>query len=107
MGGALLLQHHISVEIRNNLPRPAPIEVRERVPVSIENDDDVDVKQAQVSPAWEEWVQEKASADEPELKGGRRWRVTVPAGGKQELRADYEVKISAKHELVGGNRREA
>jgi hypothetical protein len=107
MGGALLLHHGISVEIRNNLPRPAPIEVRERVPVTVENDDDVELKLGQVSPAWEEWKQDKASPGEAELKGGRRWRVTVPAGGKQELRADYEVKISAKHELVGGNRREA
>ena len=107
MGGALLLHHQLSVDIRNNLPRPAPIEVRERIPVSLEGDDDVEVKLAQVSPSWEEWKQDKASPGEAELKGGRLWRVTVPAGGKQELRADYEVKISAKHELVGGNRREA
>ncbi|HEY8143085.1 MAG TPA: DUF4139 domain-containing protein [Kofleriaceae bacterium] len=107
MGGALLLHHDISVEIRNNLPRAAPIEVRERLPVTVENDDDVELKLGQVSPAWEEWKQDKDSPGEAELKGGRRWRVTVPAGGKQELRADYEVKISAKHELVGGNRREA
>ena len=107
MGGALLLHHQVTVEIRNNLPRPAPIEVRERIPVTVENDDDVEVKLGQASPSWEEWKQDKASPGEAELKGGRRWRVTVPAGGKQELRADYEVKISAKHELVGGNRREA
>ena len=107
MGGALILHHQVTVELRNNLPRPAPIEVRERVPVTVENDDDVELKLGPVSPAWEEWTQDKVSPAEPELKGGRRWRVTVPAGGKQELRADYEVKISAKHELVGGNRREA
>jgi len=107
MGGALLLHHQVTVEIRNNLPRPAPIEVRERIPVTVENDDAVEVKLGQASPSWEEWKQDKASPGEAELKGGRRWRVTVPAGGKQELRADYEVKISAKHELVGGNRREA
>jgi hypothetical protein len=65
------------------------------------------VKVQQASPAWEEWTQDKAAPHEPELRGGRRWRVTVPPGGKQELRADYEVKISAKQELVGGNRREA
>jgi len=107
MGGALLLQHQISVEVRNNLPRPAPIEVRERVPVTIEGDDDVEVKLGSASPAWEEWKQDKESPGEAELKGGRCWRVTVPAGGKQELRAEYEVRISSKQELVGGNRREA
>lgn len=107
MGGALLLQHQISVEVKNNLPRPAPVEVRERVPVTVEGDDDVEVKLGSASPAWEEWKQDKENPGEAELKGGRRWRVTVPAGGKQELRAEYEVKISSKQELVGGNRREA
>jgi len=107
MGGALVLHHQITVEIKNNLPRPAPVEVRERVPVTIENDDDVEVKLGPVTPAWEEWKPDKDSAGEPELKGGRRWRITVPAAGKQELRADYDVKISARQELVGGNRREA
>jgi hypothetical protein len=107
MGGALLLHHHITVEIRNNRPRSVPVEVRDRIPVTIEGEDDVEVKHGPASPAWEEWKQEKDDPGEAELKGGRRWLVTVPPGGKQELRADYEVKISAKQELVGGNRREA
>jgi hypothetical protein len=32
--------------------------------------------------------------------------VTIPAATKKLLRASYEVRIPAKSELVGGNRRE-
>ncbi|HLU68641.1 MAG TPA: DUF4139 domain-containing protein, partial [Kofleriaceae bacterium] len=107
MGGALLLQHQITVEVRNNLSGPAPLEVRERVPVAEEKDDEIEVRVTHASPAWQEWRQEPEHPGEPPLRGGRRWRVTVPPGARQELRADYEIKISSKHELAGGNRREA
>ena len=106
MGGALVLHHGIAVEIANNLPVKATVEVRERVPVTIEGDDDVEVK-ATASPRWEDWRQELQRPDEPELRGGHRWRVTVAPSGREEVRADYEVRIASKHELVGGNRREA
>ena len=59
-----------------------------------------------VEPAWEPW---KPDADGPRLarlRGGYRWRVTLPAGARKTLRAAYEIKISGKAELVGGNRRE-
>ena len=107
MGGSLLLNHHIAVEMRNNLGRAAPIEVRERIPVARDGDDDVEVIEQAVSPAWEEWRPAPDGPGQPELRGGRRWRVTVPAGGRQDLRADYQIRISSKLELSGGNRREA
>ena len=40
------------------------------------------------------------------LTGGHRWGVAVGARAKLGLRVDYHVRISQKHELVGGNRRE-
>ena len=49
------------------------------------------------------------AAFEPEdypLKGGHRWQVQVPAGQQKKLRVVYIIKLSAKKELIGGNRRE-
>jgi hypothetical protein len=106
MGGALVLHHGIAIEIINNLPVKATVEVRERVPVTIEGDDTAEVK-VQASPRWEEWRQELESPGDPELRGGHRWRVAVAPSGREEVRADYEVRIASKHELMGGNRREA
>jgi hypothetical protein len=32
--------------------------------------------------------------------------MTMAPGAREELRADYDIKIPAKQELAGGNRRE-
>ncbi len=108
MGGSLELHHQIVVDINNNLDQPAPMEVRERVPVVPEaQDDDIKLSVGAVAPAWQPYEQTARSAGEPELEGGHRWRVEVGAGASTSLRAEYVVKISSKQELVGGNRRES
>lgn len=104
--GALRLIHAIAIDVDNLSARPIDLEVRERVPVTREGDDDVTVSVGKVEPAWEKWSPDGDSADEPRLRGGYRWKVAIPATTKKLLRATYEVKIAGKHELVGGNRRE-
>ena len=104
--GALRLVHAVTVEVENVSPRAVDVEVRERVPVTREGDDDIEVTLGRVEPAWEAWSPEPHAPGEAKLRGGQRWRVTVPPAGKKLLRAGYEVRIPAKAELVGGNRRE-
>jgi len=104
--GALRLFHVVTVDIENVSPRAVDVEVRERVPVTREGDDDLEVTLGKIDPAWEAWAPAPASPGEPKLRGGHRWRITVPPAGKKQLRAGYEVRIPAKAELVGGNRRE-
>jgi hypothetical protein len=101
MGGSLALRHDIKVEVANRLGRAVEVEVQERVPTVREREDEIAVELGAVEPPW--------AAFEPEhyeLKGGYRWRVHVPAGEQRQLSATYVVRISAKKELVGGNRRE-
>ncbi len=105
--GALKLHHEITIEVDNVSAQPVELEVRERLPVHREGDDDVEISIGRVEPAWEPW---KPDADGPRaarLRGGYRWRVALAPGAKRTLRAAYEVKISSKAELVGGNRRES
>jgi hypothetical protein len=104
--GALRLVHAIAIEIDNASQRTIDLEVRERIPVTREGDDDVDVTLGRVEPAWEAWAPEPASPGERRLRGGHRWRLTIAAATKKLLRATYEVRIAARQELVGGNRRE-
>lgn len=105
--GSLKLQHGISIDVDNVSAQPIELEVRERIPVAREGDDDVEIVIGRVEPAWEPW---KPDADGPRarrLRGGYRWRVSLAPGAKKALRAAYEVKIPSKTELVGGNRRES
>lgn len=103
MGGRLDLLHSIEIELENLLTRDAPVEVRERIPITTADEEkDITVEEGEVVPRWAEWEPE----EQPTLKGGRRWDVVVAAGEKKTLRASYAIRIASKHELVGGNRRE-
>jgi uncharacterized protein (TIGR02231 family) len=97
------LWHEIEVELINHLDREAACEVRERIPQPAEGAE-VEVKETDVEPPWEEYTQEDRAAP---LRGGRRWKITVPPKGNVKLAATYAVKIYANNEVIGGNRREA
>jgi len=105
--GALRLVHAVTIELENVSPRPVDVEVRERIPVTREGDDDIEVTLGRVDPTWEAWAPEPDAPGTPRLRGGHRWRVTVAPAAKKLLRATYDVKIPSKTELVGGNRRES
>jgi uncharacterized protein (TIGR02231 family) len=101
LGGGLRLEHSIDVELANHLQRPAAVEVRERVPIAREGDEQVQVEVTEVAPPWKNFEQDRRP-----IEGSYRWRVTVAPGGSEHLRARYAVTIPSKSELVGGNRRE-
>jgi uncharacterized protein (TIGR02231 family) len=101
LGGGLSLHHEIEVDLVNATERPAEVEVRERVPVGREDDKEIEIVVEAVTPSWNKWSQENT------LRGGYRWSLTLDPGEKRKLQARYVLKIAAKQELVGGNRREA
>lgn len=105
--GGLRLVHEISIDVENLGKRPVDVEVRERVPVARENDDDVEITVGKIDPAWERWTPDPSAPKDERLRGGYRWRIAVPASTKQTVRVAYEIKIAGKHEIVGGNRRES
>lgn len=106
--GSLLLMHEVKIELQNHLNRAVECEVRERIPSTRKDEDDIEVKVEKVVPAWTAYQPELASSPEANLKGGHCWQVRVDGnGGKKALSAQYSVKIPSKYELVGGNRREA
>jgi uncharacterized protein DUF4139/uncharacterized protein DUF4140 len=108
MRGALLLRHGVRISIENHLPVAAEIEVRERIPVNRnDEDEEVEVSVGAVAPRWEAWDPFPDAPAHARLRGGYRWKLRVEPRGKSALSVDYDVKIAAKHELVGGNRREA
>lgn len=104
--GALRLHHSISIEVENLSPRAIDLEVRERIPVAREGDDDVEVVAGRVEPAWERWIPDPDAPHHARPRGTYRWRVEISPRAKKLLRAAYEIKIAGKNELVGGNRRE-
>lgn len=100
LGGSTVLPHDVEIEVNNRLGFDAPLEVRERVPISL--DEEVKIEEAKVEPAWEK---DEGLRDGVSVRGARAWRVTVPAGQKMTLSAQYVVRIPSGKMVVGGNRR--
>lgn len=97
------LHHTVTIDLRNGLSREVPLEVRERIPQP-GRDAEVAIDEEAVEPPWEPYTQRERQQP---IKGGRRWKITLPAGGAASLSARYVVRIYANNEVVGGNRREA
>jgi uncharacterized protein (TIGR02231 family) len=104
--GKLELHHSITIDVENLSARPITLEVRERVPVARENDDEITVALGKVDPPGERWTPDPDAPRDARLRGAYRWQLEVPARGKKQLRAGYDVKIAGKLEIIGGNRRE-
>ncbi|MCL4226895.1 MAG: DUF4139 domain-containing protein [Myxococcales bacterium] len=103
--GALKLVHEVTITVENLAPRAIQLEVRERLPRPAPGAEDVEVVVDRVAPSWEPWRPEPEPG-QPQLVGGHRWRLEIPAGARRDLQLDYHVRIAGRHELVGGNRRE-
>ncbi len=101
MRGRLELDHEVDVELANRLARPVRCEVRERIPLSREGDESIEVEMVEVEPDWEKFPQPQRP-----VEGAYRWRLTLAAGESRTLKLRYVIRLPAKDELVGGNRRE-
>jgi hypothetical protein len=75
--------------------------VLDRLPVT--EDKDIEIKLASSQPRAAPYTQ--AELGDP-VRGGLRWVVPLPAGGKAQVAFTYRVTFSAKNEIIGGNRRE-
>lgn len=100
LGGESVLTTAVSVELSSALGAPSLVEVVDRVPVT--QDKDVRVEWVRANPEPEAYTQAERGAP---LRGGKLWKVIVPAGGKTSLAYEYRVTLPSKSELVGGNRR--
>ena len=102
LGGGATLDHRVSIEVSSRLADPAEVEVRERVPMKEETDKTIEIAVSDVSPPWSDFDQAPIAP----LRAGKRWRFTIGAGETRTLSFHYRIRIDAKDELVGGNRRE-
>src|SRR5690606_38764897 len=58
LGGGLVLEHRVEVELASRLAAPAEVEVRELVPVKADKDEAVEVVDEAATPRWEKLTQQ-------------------------------------------------
>ncbi len=100
LGGDTVIDHTVSIELSSALGSPALVEVIDRLPVTDEKSVEVTPKGARPEP--ERFTQAERGAA---VRGGLRWEVIVPAGGRSTVEFSYRLTIPSKNEIVGGNRR--
>ena len=101
LGGKRELHHEVEIELRSGINDRVRVDVIDRIPVT--NDDDVSVEVVNENPT--STAYDQSELGQP-VKGGRRWQVRLEPGGKQTLTRQYKIRLRAKDELVGGNRRD-
>ncbi len=95
MGGTSQLRHEVTVDAANQLSREIRLEIQETLPQA--DSSEIKVKVDSCEPAWDP-ISEKP--------GVYRWILRIPAGESKRAALNYSIEMSAKQELVGGNRRE-
>jgi hypothetical protein len=101
LGGSTVVDTTVTIDLASSLGRDAEVEVLDRIPVTDEKGLEVEL----VSTRPDAKRYDQADRGSP-VRGGLRWSVTVPAGGKTRLELRYRVSFPSKNELQGGNRRE-
>ncbi|MBX3460435.1 MAG: DUF4139 domain-containing protein [Planctomycetes bacterium] len=99
IGGKSAVLHHLSIEAASSLAAEVELELIERVPVTGK---EVTVDAVSSSPKAEPYKQEERGFP---VKGGVRWLIKLPPGGKQELQLKYTLVFDKDYEVEGGNRR--
>lgn len=95
------LDHRVQVAVRSNLPAPVAVELFERLPdASGEEGVELDLLDAEPPP-----IQGRAPGGGM-THGALCWQLTLPGGSQTEISYRYSIDISARKELIGGNRRE-
>nr|WSW70656.1 DUF4139 domain-containing protein [Streptomyces sp. NBC_00995] len=93
-----VLDHHVHVELANRLSRPVTVEVRERVPVTSEQEVRIEERA--------DWtVPEEGEGPKSHAPGTRVWRLNLAAGATAVLDGGYAIRIPTGKALAGGNRR--
>lgn len=101
MGGKTIVDHTVTLEAASSLAGEVEVEVIDRLPVT--DDKDIEVALTRGEPKPEKYDQADRHSH---VRGGLRWKLKLPAGGKAKAAYEYRITLASDHEIVGGNRRE-
>lgn len=98
-----VVEHSVRFKLRNGLAEPIKARIFDRLPFPAEGEDDIGV--VVVDSDTPPMIDHQGPRSEW-VENGLNWAFDVPAGQAVEWRFEYTIKLPAKLELQGGNRRE-
>lgn len=98
------VEHHVRMELLNTTSAPVRVNLFDRLPVpSVEQEKDLTVEMVSSEPTVQRPPQ---GPDGKKLEGALQWQVELLPGVPLPVDYRYDIRMPAKMELVGGNRRE-
>jgi hypothetical protein len=101
LGGSVVVDSEITIDLSSSLNREARIEVADRIPVS--DEDDLTVTLVSSKPPHADYSQKERGAP---IRKGLSWTLPLAPSGKGQIVFRYKLSFPGKNELLGGNRRE-
>lgn len=101
LSGSTSVTHAVTIDLTSSLSGSVVVEVLDRLPVT--DDKQLEIRRLPSRPEGEPYKQ--LDRGQP-VRGGWLWRVALPGGGKASVDFQYRLILSAKSEIIGGNRRD-
>jgi hypothetical protein len=98
-----VVDHTVTTRVRSALEHPVQVHLHDRLPRSHDDEKDLTVSLQECSPRPK---RTDLDAEGKPLRGGLRWRITLPPGEVATVTWRYRLEFPAKSEVVGGNRRD-
>ena len=104
LNGKSTLHHFITNQVVSTLPYPVQIQIMERLPLAVDGyEKNIKVNLTDISPAWKSMP----NIDEDQyLKNIFYWSDEISPQEEKKFIFKYDIVISSREEIVGGNRRE-
>lgn len=103
MSSASVVEHTVELTLRNTLDTSVRLRVFDRLPAPDQNEKDIEVALTHSAPPANRT--DKGPDGRP-LEGGMEWSLVVESGETLKVEHAYQIRLPAKTEVVGGNRRE-
>jgi hypothetical protein len=97
------IDHRVEIQVQSGLSTPARVHVYERLPIADTNEKEIDVTLVSGAPSV---AKAAVGPDGGKLEGGLRLDVDVAPSSIATATLHYQIKLPAKAELIGGNRRD-
>lgn len=94
-------RHRVEIALKSNLDETVSVRVIERLPVAHDEEENLNVNIVLMNPE----CKEVEFIDNKRLRGAHEWNIELPPGSRAVAEIEYDILLSSKMEISGGNRR--
>lgn len=94
-------RHRVEIALKSSLDETVSVKVIERLPVAHDEEENLTVNIVLMKPEGKELE----FIDNKRVRGAREWNIELTPGSREVAEIEYDILLSSKMEISGGNRR--